>query len=255
MAAIDEVWQTGYQAARSPWQEALGERRQHVRVGSRHSTAPGSVGSRATPPHSRIGSDWFNWTPKRRQVRTPIWRLAVDDGTSYGVCGTMVTMDTNLNDLPPQASRLAPPLRVLADHGVYFGTSSWKYEGWIGSIYSGDRYVTSGKFSKSKFEENCLAEYAQTFPTVCGDLTFYQFPTEAYWAKLFDGTPEQFHLRLQGPRGHHGIDLAQTRSVRQTGGPRQRALLECASPRAILHQPAQALWPPGRTAHLRVRDV
>ena len=27
-------------------------------------------------------------------------------------------------DRPPQASRLAPKLRVLADEGVYFGTSS-----------------------------------------------------------------------------------------------------------------------------------
>ncbi len=32
-------------------------------------------------------------------------------------------------DLPPLAARLAPKLRALADRGVYFGTSSWKYEG------------------------------------------------------------------------------------------------------------------------------
>jgi hypothetical protein len=65
----------------------------------------------------------------------------------------------------------------LADRGGYFGTSSWKYDGWLGSIYREDRYLTRGKFSNAKFEENCLAEYAETFSTVCGDLTCYQFPS------------------------------------------------------------------------------
>ncbi len=111
----------------------------------------------------------------------------------------MVAMDTAANDLPPQASRLAPKLRALADRGVYFGTSSWKYDGWVGSIYSTDRYVTRGKFSKAKFEENCLTEYARTFPTVCGDLTFYQFPREQYWAKLFDAMPESFIFGFKVP--------------------------------------------------------
>ena len=96
------------------------------------------------------------------------------------------------NDLPPQAARFAPKLRALADRGAYFGTSSWKYEGWLGSIYTENRYLTRNKFSKVKFEQACLAEYAQTLPTVCGDLTFYQFPSEQYWAKLFDATPKHF---------------------------------------------------------------
>jgi uncharacterized protein YecE (DUF72 family) len=104
-----------------------------------------------------------------------------------------------VNDTPEQAARLAPKLRAFADQGVYFGTSSWKYDGWIGSIYSEDRYVTRGKFSKAKFEENCLIEYAQTFPTVCGDLTFYQFPSERYWAKLFDATPTDFIFGFKVP--------------------------------------------------------
>jgi hypothetical protein len=34
---------------------------------------------------------------------------------------------------------------------VYFGTSSWKYEGWLGSIYTPERYLTRGKFSKKKW--------------------------------------------------------------------------------------------------------
>lgn len=55
------------------------------------------------------------------------------------------------DDLPPQAARLAPKLKALAGGGLYFGTSSWKYEGWIGSVYSEDRYKTRGKHSKKKF--------------------------------------------------------------------------------------------------------
>jgi hypothetical protein len=75
-------------------------------------------------------------------------------------------------DSAPQAARLAPKLRELAGRGVYLGGSSWKYEGWLGSIYSPDRYVTRGKFSRKKFETECLSDYAQTFPTVCGDFAF-----------------------------------------------------------------------------------
>lgn len=103
------------------------------------------------------------------------------------------------DDLPPQAARLAPRLRALADRGIYFGTSSWKYEGWLGSIYRPARYQTRGRHSKTKFERECLAEYAETFPTVCGDFAFYQFPSEEYWAGLFDRLPAGFRLGLKVP--------------------------------------------------------
>ena len=98
-----------------------------------------------------------------------------------------------------QAARLAPKLHSLAQQGIYFGTSSWKYPGWLGSIYTPDRYETRNKFSKKKFEESCLAEYAQTFPTVCGDFAFYQFPSADYWAKLFEQLPDGFLCGLKVP--------------------------------------------------------
>jgi uncharacterized protein YecE (DUF72 family) len=103
------------------------------------------------------------------------------------------------DERPEQASRLAPLLRAWADRGIYFGTSSWKYPGWLGSIYSRERYVTRGKFSKAKFEANCLAEYAETFPTVGGDFSFYQFPTPESWAKVFAGLPPAFTFGLKVP--------------------------------------------------------
>jgi uncharacterized protein YecE (DUF72 family) len=103
------------------------------------------------------------------------------------------------DERPAQASRLAPKLRALAAKGVYLGTSSWKYEGWLGSIYSRERYVERGKFSQKKFEAGCLAEYAETFPVVGGDFSFYQFPSPSYWKKLFDESPPSLKFGLKVP--------------------------------------------------------
>jgi len=74
-------------------------------------------------------------------------------------------------------ARLGARLRELTHDNLWIGTSSWKYEGWLGQIYSRERYTTRGRFSKKSFEAECLAEYAETFPIVCGDFSFYQFPT------------------------------------------------------------------------------
>jgi uncharacterized protein YecE (DUF72 family) len=87
----------------------------------------------------------------------------------------------------------------LAGRGIYFGTSSWKYDRWLGSIYREDRYLTRGEFSNAKFEQDCLGEYAETSPTVWGGLTFYQFPSDEYWAKLFDATPSAFNFGFKVP--------------------------------------------------------
>ena len=100
---------------------------------------------------------------------------------------------------PPLAGRLGPKLRALAAEGIAFGTSSWKYEGWLGSIYSESNYLTRGKHSRKKFDETCLSEFARTFPAVCGDFAFYQFPTADSWARLFDSTPDGFLMALKVP--------------------------------------------------------
>jgi uncharacterized protein YecE (DUF72 family) len=93
------------------------------------------------------------------------------------------------DDLPPLAARLGPALRLLAERGVYFGTSSWKYPGWLGTVYSRERYVARGKFSQRKFEAECLREYAETFAVVGGDFTFYQFPSADSWDRLLGAAP------------------------------------------------------------------
>ena len=94
---------------------------------------------------------------------------------------------------------LAARLRALAADNIWIGTSSWKYEGWLDQIYSRDRYLTRGRFSKKRFEAECLAEYAEAFPIVCGDFSFYQFPTPEYWRKLFASAPPALKFALKVP--------------------------------------------------------
>lgn len=94
---------------------------------------------------------------------------------------------------------LASRLQDLAAQNIYIGGSSWKYEGWLGQIYSRERYLARGKFSKRAFEQDCLREYAETFPTVCGDFAFYQFPTQDFWNKLFAQTPDRFRFAFKVP--------------------------------------------------------
>lgn len=96
-------------------------------------------------------------------------------------------------------SPLAERLEQLAAEGVYFGTSSWKYAGWLGQVYTPERYFTRGRFSQKKFEAECLREYAETFPAVCGDFSFYQFPSESYWLKLFSAAPETLKFAFKAP--------------------------------------------------------
>jgi uncharacterized protein YecE (DUF72 family) len=96
-------------------------------------------------------------------------------------------------------ARLAAALSGLTTRGVYLGTSSWKYAGWLGQVYSEERYLTRGRFSQKKFESTCLAEYAETFPAVCGDFSFYQFPSEDYWRRLFTSAPAKLLYAFKAP--------------------------------------------------------
>jgi uncharacterized protein YecE (DUF72 family) len=100
---------------------------------------------------------------------------------------------------PALRDRLAPRLKHLAQQQIYIGTSSWKYEGWCGQIYSRERYVVRGRFAQKRFESQCLGEYAETFPIVCGDFSFYQFPSPEYWKRLFDSAGPDLLFALKVP--------------------------------------------------------
>jgi uncharacterized protein YecE (DUF72 family) len=112
------------------------------------------------------------------------------------------TLETaSLFEEPSQFDRqgLSARLATLAAENILIGTSSWKYEGWIGQIYSRQRYMTRGRFSQKRFNDECLNEYAETFPIVCGDFSFYQFPSPDYWRKLFGSAPPKLQFAFKAP--------------------------------------------------------
>ena len=88
-------------------------------------------------------------------------------------------------------------LQRLAGRGVFIGTSSWKYPGWIGPLYTAGRYQFRGKHSEARFERACLAEYASVFRTVCVDAAYYAFPTAPWLAGLISDVPEGFRFSFK----------------------------------------------------------
>ena len=72
---------------------------------------------------------------------------------------------------------------------VFVGTSGYNYPEWRGHFYP-------EKFSTDKM----LAYYAERFPTVEINYTFYRMPTEKLLAGWAAGTPEQFSFTLKAPR-------------------------------------------------------
>lgn len=99
--------------------------------------------------------------------------------------------------MPFARDRLAEQLRRLAVRGVYAGTSSWKYQGWLNQVYSAERYTRKGAFSTSDFERTCLEEYAQVFKTVCIDAAYYRFPEPRYLTFLASQVPDDFLFALK----------------------------------------------------------
>ena len=86
---------------------------------------------------------------------------------------------------------------TLAASGVFIGTSSWKYPGWRGQLYDSARYEWRGKFAKTRFEKNCLAEYAEVFKTVCVDAAYYAFPGVKFLEGLASQVPPDFQFAFK----------------------------------------------------------
>ncbi len=109
-------------------------------------------------------------------------------------------MDSLFPELPEESAPhpLAGPLARLADdYAIYIGTSSWKYPGWVGQLYSPERYEYRGRFAETRFNRDCLREYAETFRTVCVDAGYYQFPSAKYLQALGDQVPDGFKFSLK----------------------------------------------------------
>jgi uncharacterized protein YecE (DUF72 family) len=107
--------------------------------------------------------------------------------------------------------RDTPRLKELAKRGIYLGTSSWKYEGWIGQVYNADYSGPRSKVQKKRFEAECLSEYASIFPTVCLDEGYWRFPERERLAKYAKQVPDDFKFAIKVTnavverRSHKGI--------------------------------------------------
>ena len=107
----------------------------------------------------------------------------------------------SLFDVGPQFNRweLHSKIRALAERKIFIGTSSWRYEGWLNQIYTLERYMTRGRFSKKKFHEESIQEYAETFPIVGADFSFYSIPEPSFWRNLFAAAPRHLKWDLKVP--------------------------------------------------------
>lgn len=72
---------------------------------------------------------------------------------------------------------------------VLIGTSGYQYPEWRGSFYP-EKFGT----------DRMLAYYAERFPTVEINYTFYRMPTEKLLAGWAAGTPDHFTFTLKAPR-------------------------------------------------------
>ena len=105
---------------------------------------------------------------------------------------------------------------------IQVGTSGYNYPEWRGSFYP-------EKFSTNKM----LPYYAERFPTVEINYTFYRMPTEALLAGWASATPDAFTFTLKAPRRiTHDAKLQRCEDALQafcrtarTLGPRLAALL------------------------------
>jgi uncharacterized protein YecE (DUF72 family) len=94
--------------------------------------------------------------------------------------------------MPFDRERIGSAADRLAAEGVFVGTSSWRYPGWLGMLYEEQRYLWRGRFSEARFRNNCLSEYAEVFKTVCVDAAYYQFPDHRTLENMVASVPDSF---------------------------------------------------------------
>ena len=99
--------------------------------------------------------------------------------------------------MPFDRERVKQAVQTLAAQNVFIGTSSWKYRGWFGMLYDESRYIFRGRFSESRFKENCLAEYSEVFKTVCVDAAYYKFPDHRYLENMISAVPADFQFAFK----------------------------------------------------------
>ena len=123
--------------------------------------------------------------------------------------------------MPFDREQIKVKVAELAARGVFIGTSSWKYEGWLDQLYTPARYEKKAKsralaeqtsfanlqvetpvakpvkVDKKTFEKDCLTEYAEVFKSVSVDATYYKFPDETLLRGWADAVPVDFRFAFK----------------------------------------------------------
>jgi len=64
-------------------------------------------------------------------------------------------------------------------------------------LYDESRYLFRGRVAESRFEKQCLAEYAEVFKSVCVDAAYYRFPDRRYLEGMVSQTPQDFQFAFK----------------------------------------------------------
>lgn len=64
-------------------------------------------------------------------------------------------------------------------------------------LYDEQRYLYRGRLAESRFERDCLTEYAEVFPSVCVDAGYYRFPSPQYVESLVRQVPPHFQFSFK----------------------------------------------------------
>jgi uncharacterized protein YecE (DUF72 family) len=99
--------------------------------------------------------------------------------------------------MPFDRATIQSAAALLAKAGVYIGTSSWKYDGWFGQLYTPARYEYRGKVADTRFKRDCLREYAEVFKTVCVDSAYYTFPSRKSLEGMAAQVPSDFRFAFK----------------------------------------------------------
>lgn len=61
-------------------------------------------------------------------------------------------------------------------------------------LYDESHYLWHGRVAETRFEKNCLSEYAEVFKTVCVDAAYYTVPRPGYLEGLASQVPADFRF-------------------------------------------------------------
>ena len=129
------------------------------------------------------------------------------------------------------------------------------FAGWLGQLYTPARYEFRGKLAKTRFQRDCLSEYADVFKSVCVDAADYDFPRREYLQRLVDQVPDDFRFGLKVTdaitlKKFPNLDSLQGKGRTTQSGFSQRRSVRDRVPQALRRHPSK-----DRRPHVRVFTI